>query len=520
MKLKKLKSICFYIVLACLVWSCYDDKGNYDYIELNSVTIDTVGTGILSEYALFRYDTLTIEPVVYFNNERVTETDTNNPNLEFYWTIYHAHTGVGVNYTVDTLGRSVKFNAPITRVAGAYTLQLTVKQKETQIEAYHQISLQVDESISDGWMVLYEREGNTDAGLIVNDRIKRNVLQERLFVDLYSASNEGKRLAGKPIRIVHSVPRGIATGGLVLMASAGGLVGVDRNTFEVTHEFEKLFWEAPAQNLGWIGATMLQKEMLICDNQVYGLNFMIMGGNNLFGVPCRGDYGELADWGPDFFGSSYDGVVYDKTNQCFKCIATNDLNVRAWVQQGNSDLDVNTVGMEMICSDWGRNNNEYTIFANGSNYALTVCNFFMTNPNTSQIMLNRYDMSNCPGISSVSSMASAVNGEFIYYASGGHLYLFEYNTGENAREAWVAPSADEVITCVRLQKFYFQTFMQAGILINPHQVIYIATWNENTQTGTVYQCLCNPSNGLIDVESQRRYSGFGKVKDMSWKWTM
>lgn len=521
MKRNILKSILESILIMGLCWACYDDKGNYDYIRLDEVQIDTAGLDIWSEYALYRYDSLTIEPVVYFQGKPVTVTDSTNYDLDFCWTIYRSSTGVGMTYTVDTLSRNVKFSDQVTQLSGKWTLLFTVTQKQTGVQTYCSFSLQIDESVSDGWLVLYEREGDTDAGLIVNDRVKKNVTKERIFRDLYSASNGGKRMKGKPVGVFHSVAP--LQSGEVLLASEEDLTGVDKNSFECTFDFEKLFWNTPAVcKVSWIGGNFLRREITINNNQVYYVNYMSAGlyRSTAFGEPCQGTYGELAPWMAGYYSASYEAVVYDQTNGCFLCVDANGVNVLPFAQQDNEDLDVNQVGMEMVLSDWGRNFYEHSIMKSGNRYELVVCNFFQTNRNSSQIMTKRYDMTDNPGISSVSSMAAGVNGEFIYYGSDDGVYLYKYNTGQKAEKVWPVPDTDEKVSCVRIQKFYYPQFVNMGILINAYSVIYIATWNEDSQSGTVYQLLCNPSNGAIDLTSERSYSGFGKVKDMSWKWSM
>ena len=50
-------------VISGLMTSCYDDKGNYNYITLDEVVIDTAGLNILPAYSLNRYDRLTMEPI-------------------------------------------------------------------------------------------------------------------------------------------------------------------------------------------------------------------------------------------------------------------------------------------------------------------------------------------------------------------------------------------------------------------------------------------------------------------------
>jgi 6-phosphogluconolactonase (cycloisomerase 2 family) len=53
-----------------------------------------------------------------------------------------------------------------------------------------------------------------------------------------------------------------------------------------------------------------------------------------------------------------------------------------------------------------------------------------------------------------------------------------------------------------------------------NQVVYIATWNEAAKTGKVYSYTIDPSSGAISKASERVTEGYGKVKDMSYKWSL
>ena len=80
---------------------------------------------------------------------------------------------------------------------------------------------------------------------------------------------------------------------------------------------------------------------------------------------------------------------------------------------------------------------------------------------------------------------------------------------------WEAPDG-ETVTCVRLQK-YQGTGLMVKVPVNDCEILYIATYNESTGNGTVYQLKVNPSSGAVDKSSQKEFSGFGKIKDMGWK---
>ncbi|MDR0545289.1 MAG: hypothetical protein LBG30_08105 [Odoribacteraceae bacterium] len=516
-----MKNILQLTAFLLLLAACREDKGNYDYITLDEIAIDTAGTGILPAYAIYRYDALAIAPVVTLNGKRVDTDPLLDEQLDYHWTIYNAITGGNV-YPIDTIGAAPMLDAVITQPAGSWIILFTVTDKHTGVKAFREFRLQVDEIISDGWMVLYEKEGNADVALIVNDRVKKGVIRERLLLDLYSASNGGERLRGLPVSILHSIAP--MQSGEVLVASEEQLVGVDKSSFALAFPTEKMFWAPPAvRAFSYLGGNYTRREIAINNNRIHYVNYMSSGVYrvNALGVACSGEYGRLAPWLSSYYSSSFEAIAYDQTNRRFLCVIANGVSVDTLDSKNKTAFDVNNVGMEMIFSDFGRLNYEYTLARNGNEHALLVSNFATTNRASDLIAIAKRDMSDCPGIANVSSFAPGGLGEFVYYASGADLHLFKYNAAaaDRLQIAWSAP-AGETITCVRLQKTYYPMFVQAGILINNNAVIYVATWNAATASGAVYQMLVDPSNGAVNTSSALRYDGFGKVKDMAWKWTL
>lgn len=59
---------------------CYDDKGNYDYKEINDIVIDTVGFKMT--YTVLQYEELQIDPTVAFTRNPIPEG-----NLSYEWYI-------------------------------------------------------------------------------------------------------------------------------------------------------------------------------------------------------------------------------------------------------------------------------------------------------------------------------------------------------------------------------------------------------------------------------------------------
>ena len=516
------KKLSIYIVLVAVIAlsmsACYDDKGNYDYTELTEVRIDTVGTGIQSEYSIQRYDELSLSPNVYYNGRLATDNDP----LDYVWTMYALTTSAITDYTVDTLATTRELNAPITRKAESYAVQLTVTNREDLTQTYFRVSVRVDEVIAGGWVVLYETPegGKTDVGVVINPLVKNNVIKNREFWDLYTASN-GEHLDGAPVRVQKTVVS-IADDPITLV-SEKDIVLVNNASFVRIYNFEDFFFDAPTKHdIQFYGTVGMQArgELIINDNKVYTTSWNSLNRNNAFGVGSTGNYGELAPWASDIKGQNFTSVVYDQTNKRFLKQNYGSLELTAFAAQDEAAaFDVNNVGGTLLMGDWGMGASvnmpyDYNIFSNGNQRFLTISNFVNTNASSPRIGMNIYDISSSPGIQEATCMAAASLGQYVLYGSGNKVYNLMYNRSTNADVYWTAPDNGEVVTCVRLQKFYFFT-LQMAMLPKANAVVHIATWNESKKEGKLYEYEINPASGAMMGEPYI-YTVPGKVKDMGW----
>lgn len=526
------------LCLTGLMSSCFEDKGTDrgDYIALKEITIDTAQMGILSEYTVLQgEDVLEIAPDIYYGGELVTNTSTYP--LDFCWTIYTSSTSSASNYRIDTLSTGSTLSSIINRGGGAYTLLLTVTENTTGVQNYCSFSITVVSSVSDGYLILYENgEGNTDAALLVNDWSQKNSTSDRVLMDLYSEVN-GEALSGKPVSVVHS-NRCLSTGE-VLLASERDYVAVDKNTFEVTYPARALFYTPPTSlNVSFMGKSgsagggMInnEREYIISDNQIYitpEAMALTRPTAGKLGDPVVGSYGELAPWVSHL--QTYRGylaVLYDQTNTCFRYVASGGVQMLSFTDKPTTPFDITNTGLPMIASDWGRGTGvisvlyEYSLMGKGSEYALLVSNWSNTNVSSTNHAMAKYDMSSFPGISKAHTVAAGTLGPVFYYGTNDAVYLCNPDPAASvtlsAQQVWNAPAGEE-ITCVRVHKFNHNTLMAAFGTKN-NEVLYVSTWNESTRTGTVYQIPMNPTSGVLATGEARVYTGFGKIKDMCWKW--
>ena len=191
-------------------------------------------------------------------------------------------------------------------------------------------------------------------------------------------------------------------------------------------------------------------------------------------------------------------------------------------------FDINNTGMDFLMADWGKGTSQgvglrpydYILMAKGQERYLAVTNFSSSYPSDTNIGIGLYPMNNlCPDIDKATSISASHVGNFIYYTAGNKVYNFAYDSRQPATEAWTAPEGEEV-TCVRIMKYYHGTVYGYGMVPRSDNLVHIATWNEATQQGHVYQYLINPASGILDTQSHYHYTIPGKVKDMAWKFSL
>lgn len=525
------------IIVMMTMIGCYADHGNYDYHELDEVRIDTAGTGIQSNYAIQRFDTLELSPEVYFNGQRVMKES--DAPLTYQWTIFSAVTGAGASNVVDTLGHERYLKVPIIRTGGNYLVQLVVTNQNDGIRQFFRVGVTVSEAFDGGWMVFYERAdrpGFSDLALVFNPWTKNNVTVNRAYTNLYELTN-GAPLQGRPIRCF-DIAMAMGANNYVGLCTDYTLVGVTDIAIEQAMAFDNFFNIAPERmaptwysHHGNGGVSGQCSEVLINDNKIYTNTYFNSASGereSRFGIPKFDDgVGELAPWNAELPNQlNYGIIVYDQTNERFRYAAYERAQLEEFAAQSPSAaFDVNNTGMKLLMGDWGVGEQrllpyDYLIMSRGNERKLAVANFSTSTPEYTNIGLALYDMTSlCPDVAQVTTMSASNVGSFIYYGAADKVYNFAYDSGLPATVAWQAPSADEEVTCVRIMKYYNTIYSTSG-MPSCDEVVHIATWSEQHHEGHLYEYRINTASGDLDQTMHYHYVIPGKVKDMAWKFSL
>lgn len=190
MNMKRIKlRLATVVLLGSLMSSCYEDKGNYDYAQMNDITVAIP----LESSECVLGDVLKITPELKFLAGKETE------NLTYLWTFDGQEVGTDrvLNWTIDKDG---KFK----------DLRLAVKDENTGVTYFGSSLLSViSPYTSDGWVTLSAKEDGTSMLTYMRPTTKDDKYTCVVAKDVYGLSNGGAALGGKPIFMSqHFVSRG------------------------------------------------------------------------------------------------------------------------------------------------------------------------------------------------------------------------------------------------------------------------------------------------------------------------
>ena len=180
----------FYIVIGLLLAACYEDKGNYDYQEVNAFTIS-----LKDLYPVHLTDTVfTLDPDL--SQSLLKDED----NLEFMWLHSTLNESMWGHKEYDTVSmeRTLRFRWDTEADDFKYEhyFRLIVHDKTTGLSYRRNTKIKFVKPYDGAWMVLHSKDGQTELGAI--EYVGGEMLVQE---DAYYAET-GEKLAGKPLALM------------------------------------------------------------------------------------------------------------------------------------------------------------------------------------------------------------------------------------------------------------------------------------------------------------------------------
>lgn len=274
------------------LFSCAEDEGNYDYIVLNTITIDS----LLDEYSVDQYDTLKIDGVKL--NFALEE----NADLEYEW---------AVRGRVISTERNCR--GYITEAPSWYDSWLCVTDRTNNLKYYKYFKLTVETPYSKALYILSETADGT-AKLSVQRRDKENA---PLMNEVFELNNPDLgHLGKKPVQITFDDAWGYR---LYVVCQEG-----ERKLLKINPENLLLeqYWDEASIGEGYTGTFVpeyfcndMGAGMVLSEGKLFLFNY---SSNNSLYRPVDGYHFSWVGSNPTLSSGYY--WAYDEDSQQFKML--------------------------------------------------------------------------------------------------------------------------------------------------------------------------------------------------------
>lgn len=522
------------ILLLCLslgLFSCYDDKGNYDYREIDELTI----TGIPEEpvTALSKAENLVVKPTV--TSKFDGEISADNPNYEFAY--YYDKAAGGDFLEPSLLDSAMVKDLDVLAVMdpGSYTAWFKVKDLRTNIVTSAEFKIQVSTATTKGWLVLCEegeeRKVRMDMIGEIGERIavSRNVLgflpESHGACQMYMQSNLG--MGTYPYLNVYCEDNCFR-----IWSYNGNFSQRDYDDPRST-AFARTLDDVIAQEERGSSCVVITANgdayQRASDNGLYDFKINV-------DVPFTEPNYKVAPFvGVRWQRNGYNGVLYDVTNKRFKYFMASARNVANGTKylfdpqepEAGAKLFDWTTGKDMVYMSGTRQGNGL-VFAlmkdaagQYSIYGITTGQSEASPLQTSYIDI---DASLAPGLANASCYAFHPTLPFLFYDNGSDVYLYDMATRKATR---VVSLSGETITMLKFHKL-----PNLGIGPMDHPMLnhpqYVIDYQYRLAVGSAKTGAEAGSEGSLrfyDVpefaadltQYGETYSGFGVIKDIAYK---
>jgi hypothetical protein len=503
------------ISLLALMISCAKDQGNYDYHDINELTVG----GLKATYAVTTtVDTLRISPTIV-----MTESVTDPSRMEYTWL---AKKGTTI---IDTLGRTKELNYPVSLPPDNYTLQVRILDKQTKVVWSGKAALNIGTPYSRGIMLMGEdANGNAEVDML-------SMVKDTITVKGILAKSGLPNLRG-PINIQHS--GGSATYMKLWVFTTSGSYYLDRLTMKgkTADRFGKLVYTtdpidkdalspmimAPQirDAAGNVGSTAI-RAMMTNDGSIFA-SYLSLNGGDFYANPInrdKNDLGKLLKTAPYLLypiGSMNSMLWYDKTNERFMNYSSFILNTSSvTLTDATGDIfpwNQAATGRTLVYAENTRNTEGGS--TNGNSFAI------MKDKNNTHLIYKFYANGTAPAkraAYSVSAIATnfdkadfyafSSNRSVVFYSVGNRLYAYDYNPGNEKAYQFPAIGTDEI------SMLKFDT--QIDYVTNS---LYIATYNATTK-GTLQRFVVGNNPNVVELTeaNKSKWSNLVKIKNMSWR---
>ena len=513
--------------MALLAMACYDDKGNYDYIELGKVEISFPQT----QYQGYFGEVLEIEPTI--------TTDIPEDDLDYYWEVERNGVVDGVQYfftefvPIDT-GKVMQFTCHEIEFTlpgeGAYNLRLNVTQRSTGCHYYSDIvTMDVRYgTVYRGAMVLHGDGTSSDIGLVAKPEFQ--VTAETTFEDMcipyfYSQQNNGEKIPGNGEWLMQNyssmiayyvsmMPEVLKT----IIATDQGAVLVDRNMVK-EGEWDDLFYgglnKGIPEGMFWNG-----QQMVAFDG---GTTFFKRYNQDYFTTPWSMidyDTKEEMDWSlsPMMIYSDFEMATlgFDRMSRAFIDMDPsyglgNDGNGLV-IHAEKDGRDLSDMQADLLYLSCGGEVGHAVAVMKGDDGNNFIVELNLDTEDHAEVYYANYDLTGIPVAQVVDWAFGESRPAACYYATSSQIFHFELREGAPINPQPISLDLDGEITLMKLMNpAGFDSYYLAN------KLLVIGTYAGTPGSGKLYSVEIDENSGNVIPNTLKTYEGFDQIYDVNLK---
>ena len=450
--------------------SCSDDIGNYDYKDINEVSVDPNAPGSVEEgktYELFAYlDHFNFDPQL---NSTFGKTDENA--YEYEWKVIPVGAiWESVDESKIVIATTRKLTDVVSLSPGTYSAFFNVKDKETGITWTTQFRLQIKSMTEEGWLVLCDNEGKTRLDLICN----RNEEEEFASHDILNTYDNDAVTdigdIGRPVKLLFD--RYQQSYSRAMLVTDKDTYCFDGDVFKVGEQNSLRWHFGDSNHPVRIKASMNSANagsnnnlwVIIDDNdEINTLNNTTQG--SMFEFPITKLQGTepftpapfiAANINQQAFSPGKEGqgsnpsVMYDATNRQFVEIKHGSYYPSVMDFSGDKQLFQNPTGRDMVFMAPSRHGPIYAVLRDPSTKETYFYGFMMHGNGKSNADSEGWNVQVChgkingPGVENATLFAFHPLHNYIFYAVGGSIYRFNWLMPDTPATEVINLSGEEI----------------------------------------------------------------------------
>lgn len=508
------KSVC--LAAAASLCSCSLDLGNYDYKELNNITI----SGVDDNINVLVYDRLTLNPVL--------EHDVATENYTFEWKAISNDE----NQEVTIIGEDLALDYKMALLPGEYSLYLTVTEKASGLFWRQSYTLTVSEVTSEGWMVLCSDNGRARLDMISS-------VTSKTYFDILK--DNGMPELNGPRKIQWLKEKTSPDSPFYLLADDGA-TRLGRNSFSWKPEYDFSYEVAVVKKLKpYSIVTAGFGKMIVSDTEAYYCE--VMGIDGLYGSAVNKDFKVAPYIGANTQAAAYASVylLYDIDHGKFMAycplmeypdlggqnplvtmeemekIAISLKGTDAVISEG---FDEYPEGMECLYMENtgydpgnGKMGRTYAVLDDGGKiyvYGIQMGDLMMFSDCTFVLGKSyKGELTGCQGIAEENCLyAFSSLKNYMYYASGDKVYRVDLNDDVLQAKLQITVPGEK-ITCLKFANCQTEAYSS-----RKYDLI-VGSEKDGAGTLRIYEGL--KSEGDFTNVTPEKFDGFKTIKDVTFR---